>query len=118
MKLAQGEYVALEKIENSYASAPLVAQLYVHGDSLQSYLLAVVVPDPVQLAGIASKILGQPITAEDTATLAKVVKDERVKTHILQTLTKEAKRNGLKGFVISRFLRYQLTDSNTILGLR
>ncbi|KAF9458659.1 hypothetical protein BDZ94DRAFT_1270171 [Collybia nuda] len=98
MKLSQGEYVALEKIENSYASAPLVAQLYVHGDSLQSYLLAVVVPDPVQLASIASKVLGQAVAADDMTALARATKDMRVNTHILQTLTKEAKRNGLKGF--------------------
>jgi long-chain acyl-CoA synthetase len=108
MKLAQGEYVALEKIENSYASAPVVAQLYVHGDSLQSYLLAIVVPDLVQLAGIASKISGKNVSAEDMGALVQAVKDERVKTHILQTLTKEAKRNGLKGCVISKLARFEL----------
>ena len=59
MKLAQGEYVALENIESIYGGSPLVAQLYVHGDGLQSYLIGVAVPDPVQFATLVSRVRGQ-----------------------------------------------------------
>lgn len=34
-KLAQGEYIAPEKIENIYVRSNALAQVYVHGDSLQ-----------------------------------------------------------------------------------
>lgn len=34
-KLAQGEYIAPEKIENIYNRSDPVAQIFVHGDSLQ-----------------------------------------------------------------------------------
>ncbi|XP_051955590.1 long-chain-fatty-acid--CoA ligase 6 isoform X2 [Xyrauchen texanus] len=45
-KLAQGEYISPEKIENIYIRSEPVSQLYVHGDSLQSCLVGIVVPDP------------------------------------------------------------------------
>lgn len=97
MKLAQGEYVALEKIENLFSSIPRIAQLYVHGDSLQSYLVAVVVPDPILLSGIASRILGKKIAPEDEAALSEAIKDPSVNAYYLDELTKEGKRGGLKG---------------------
>ncbi|KAF8358188.1 hypothetical protein PRIPAC_93183 [Pristionchus pacificus] len=45
-KLAQGEYVAPEKIEALYTRVDSVQQVYVDGDSLERWLIAVVVPDP------------------------------------------------------------------------
>ena len=44
-KLSQGEYVAAEKLEILYGASPYVNQIFVHGDSLQNYLIAFVVPE-------------------------------------------------------------------------
>ncbi|KAF9262150.1 long-chain-fatty-acid-CoA ligase [Marasmius fiardii PR-910] len=98
MKLAQGEYVALEKIENTYSASPAVAQLYVHGDPLQPYLLGVVVADPIYLSNVAVSVADMKISPTDLVALEKVCKDERVQERILSVLGKEAQRNGLKGF--------------------
>ncbi|WP_441962509.1 carboxylic acid reductase [Mycolicibacterium houstonense] len=47
LKLAQGEFVTLAKLEAVFGNSPLVHQIYVYGNSAQPYLLAVVVPtDP------------------------------------------------------------------------
>lgn len=44
-KLSQGEYVAPERIEAIIIKSPLIAQCFLHGDSLQSSTVAVIVPD-------------------------------------------------------------------------
>ncbi|VDL58123.1 unnamed protein product [Hymenolepis diminuta] len=44
-KLSQGEYVAPEKIESVYLESRFVTQVFVDGDTEQSYPVAIVVPE-------------------------------------------------------------------------
>ena len=44
LKLSQGEFVTVSKLEAVFGDSPLVRQIYVYGNSARSYLLAVVVP--------------------------------------------------------------------------
>lgn len=97
MKLAQGEYVALEKIENIYSTHPLVQQFFVHGDGLKSYLLAVVVLDPITFAQLAGKISGTRLSEKDVEAMRALCADERVVKAVLADLLREGKKNGLKG---------------------
>ncbi|KAJ7771702.1 hypothetical protein B0H16DRAFT_1514415 [Mycena metata] len=111
MKLAQGEYVALEKVENTYSTCPVVAQMYVHGDSLQSYLVGVVIPDPIQLANIVSTLDGKKA-------LKAACSDPRVVKVIFDQLTQEGRKNNLKGFESLRRIHVSLNmfsvDDNTM----
>ncbi len=50
LKLAQGEFVTLAKLEAVFGNSPLVRQIYVYGNSAHPYLLAVVVPTEDALA--------------------------------------------------------------------
>lgn len=102
MKLSQGEYVALEKVENVYATCPIVQQIMVHGDSLQSFLIAIVIPDPVQLARIASSTWNKPVSEADLPALDRAAKDDKVLKEILDILTKDGIKYGLKGYEFVR----------------
>jgi fatty acid CoA ligase FadD9 len=53
LKLAQGEFVTLAKLEAVFGNSPLVRQIYVYGNSSQPYLLAVVVPTDVNASKAA-----------------------------------------------------------------
>ena len=55
-KLSQGEYVAPEKIENVYIKSKYVALVFVCGDSMRDYNVAVVVPDREGLLDLAGEL--------------------------------------------------------------
>jgi fatty acid CoA ligase FadD9 len=44
LKLSQGEFVTVSKLEAAFGDSPLVRQIYIYGNSARPYLLAVVVP--------------------------------------------------------------------------
>ncbi|KFV92532.1 PREDICTED: long-chain-fatty-acid--CoA ligase 5 isoform X1 [Fulmarus glacialis] len=90
-KLAQGEYIAPEKIENVYIRSAPVAQVFVHGESLRSFLIGIVVPDPETLPEFAAK-LGIKGSYED------MCKNPAVKKAILEDMVRLGKQAGLKSF--------------------
>ncbi|NXJ08442.1 ACSL5 ligase, partial [Odontophorus gujanensis] len=90
-KLAQGEYIAPEKIENVYIRSVAVAQVFVHGESLRSCLIGIVVPDAETLPEFAAK-LGVKGSYED------ICKNPAVKKAILEDLVRLGKAAGLKSF--------------------
>ncbi|CAG8729535.1 3916_t:CDS:2, partial [Racocetra fulgida] len=91
-KLAQGEYIAPEKIENVYCKHELVAQAFVYGESLQTSLVAIIVPDRDAL------ILWAKQNNLGEHSFEKLCELPETKKHILQTLVNHGKKNELKGF--------------------
>jgi len=117
MKLAQGEYISLEKVEDVYSRIPITMQVFVHGNSLKSYLIGVVVPDPVQFAAFASRVLNRRVDAADTQGLSELCRDTRIVDGLLKELNKSA-ANSLKGFEQLKRIHLSLdpfsVDENTL----
>jgi long-chain acyl-CoA synthetase len=94
LKLAQGEYVSPERIENVYmANTNIIAQAYVHGDSTQAFLVSVFGIDPVAFAPFASGILKRTINPEDLEAVKAAAKDIRVRKAVITELEKIGKKN-------------------------
>ncbi|GIX87467.1 hypothetical protein CDAR_30822 [Caerostris darwini] len=90
-KLAQGEYIAPEKIENIYLSSQYVSQIFVHGESLQSCLVAIIVPDKEVLVSWCKEKGVQ-------GTWEQICRNKSVKELILNDITHLGKKAGLKSF--------------------
>jgi len=52
----KGEYLAPEKLEQALVTSPLVQQIFVYGDSFQSHLVAIIVPEPASITALAKEL--------------------------------------------------------------
>ena len=97
-KLAQGEYISPEKVENILSRNKYIAQAFVEGNSLRASLMAVIVPDFEVLKRWAKE---QSIEFEEEADLCK---EPRVKELIMDQLKSFGSKGSgeLRGFEIPR----------------
>ncbi|KAM3273766.1 hypothetical protein ACQJBY_043141 [Aegilops geniculata] len=95
-KLAQGEYIAPEKIENVYAKCKFIAQCFIYGDSFNSFLVAIVAVEPDVLKAWAAS---QGIQSED---LRQLCADPRAKAAVLADMDSIGKEAQLRGFEFAK----------------
>src|ERR1700761_8010993 len=96
LKLAQGEFVTLAKLEAVFGNSPLVRQIYVYGNSAHPYLLAVVVP---------------------TEEALKRVDLDALKALIADSLQNVAKEAGLQSYEVPRDFIIETTPFTLENGL-
>lgn len=100
-KLAQGEYVTPERIENLYQSAcaSVLSQCFIHGDSLQTFLVAILGVDINALKNLLKPHVGTTLdTLNDEEVLSIVNSDVKLKKHVLRFLNDQVRNEGLQGF--------------------
>ncbi|RIA86944.1 hypothetical protein C1645_828502 [Glomus cerebriforme] len=91
-KLAQGEYIAPEKIEQIYLRNLLLAQLFVYGEPIRSELVGIAVPNPELFVPWANKLLGENYEFEE------LVKNKKVCDALLESINQVGIKYGLNGF--------------------
>lgn len=106
LKLAQGEYISPERIENVFlANCGWLATAYVHGDSHQSFLVGIFGVAPDGFSVFASKVLGEKIEATDADKLEAAAQDVRVRKAALKELEKVARKNKFNSYEKLKSLR-------------
>ncbi|KAJ3343200.1 long-chain fatty acid-CoA ligase [Entophlyctis luteolus] len=96
VKLANGEYIALEKLESNYKTSKFVQNICVHADSDQSYAIAIVQPIEKEIRDV-SVSLGLYSEAEAAnVDFGVLCARKEVKAAVLSSLKDVAKSTGLK----------------------
>ncbi|GAA5825193.1 hypothetical protein JCM3770_002345 [Rhodotorula araucariae] len=90
VKLAGGEYIALERLESLYSSCEYAARIMVHADSSANRPMAVIFPHEQNLKTLASSL---GVSGE----LGTLVHDAKVRDAVLKSLNASGKKAGLKG---------------------
>jgi long-chain acyl-CoA synthetase len=114
-KLSQGEYVAAEKLEGVFIRSPYIAQVFVYGDSLKSYLVAIVVPDMETLVPWAKQHLKKFSEKDLNAkTLCASPQVNHLIMSEMQNLAHEAK---LRGFEVVKAVYLENEEFSVDNGL-
>ncbi|XVF10422.1 hypothetical protein REPUB_Repub07fG0181500 [Reevesia pubescens] len=90
-KLSQGEYVAVENLENIFGVVSDIDSIWIYGNSFESFLVAVVNPNMQALERWAA---GNGISGD----FDSICQNPKAKEYILGELSKIGKEKKLKGF--------------------
>ncbi|KAF9618110.1 hypothetical protein IFM89_000069 [Coptis chinensis] len=94
-KLSQGEYVAVEKLENTFGQCPLITAIWVYGNSFESFLVAVVVPDRKALDDWAA-------AHHENGEFRSMCENPKARKYILDELNSTGQKQKIKGFEMLR----------------
>ena len=112
MQLSQGEYVAPEKIEDVYGRSRFISQLFVYGDSFESFLVAVVLLDNDFVKKWAS---GEGSSA---GAMGSDAFNDKLREVVFEDMTREGKKRGLMSFEQVKaidFIKEAFTIENGLL---
>jgi len=96
-KLAQGEYVAAEELENTFKKSKYISQMWIYGNSFHTTLVAVIVPehDTIMAWCQHNGVSGD---------FSEAVKDKKVYTLIENSIKEIAKTDKVAGFKVPKDL--------------
>ncbi|KAA0186501.1 Long-chain-fatty-acid--CoA ligase 5 [Fasciolopsis buskii] len=113
-KLAQGEYVAAEKVECVYQRCNLITHILVDGDSRSTFAVAVVVPqmEPLRALlnhGRSGSGSRRSSTSSVDLTDKELCNSLEARKLVLEKMNKVARERNLKGFELAKNV-YLTTD--------
>ena len=97
-KLQQGEYISPEKIENIYSGCKYIEQIFIYGEPLKTFLVAVIYPKSHDVIDFL-KSKNIEVTKEN---YKDHFENKDLKAEIIKELDKFGRSNGLKGFELPK----------------
>ena len=96
--MQQGEYISPEKIENIFSNCKYIEQIFIYGDSLQNYLIAIIYPK----AHDVIEFLKTKNIDANKDNYKDYFEDEDLKTNIIKELDTYGRKSDLKGFELPK----------------
>ncbi|XP_057550300.1 probable CoA ligase CCL6 [Amaranthus tricolor] len=90
-KLSQGEYIAVENLESIYLRCNLITSIWVYGNSFESFLVAVVVPERKAVEDWAAN-------NNQTGDFKTLCGNTKARKYFLDELNSTAQKHKLRGF--------------------
>ena len=97
-KLQQGEYISPEKIENIFSGCKFIEQIFIYGESLQNYLIAIIYPKSHDVIEFLKNRDGN-VSKEN---YKDYFEDQELKTEIIKEMDKFGRKSDLKGFELPK----------------
>jgi len=110
-KLSQGEYVAAELVESIYAKNKFIENVFIYGDSLQSAVVAIIVPDKEVLEEWAKQ------NGFENKSFQELCEDPKVIAMVSKDTVNTARQFKLKGFEIARAVHLEHDPFSEAKGL-
>lgn len=96
----------------------MILQILIHGDSLESTLVVISIPDPETFLPFANAIAGTQIKPGDGKGLLTLCEDPKVKAAYLKELQSAGRAEGLNGFELAKRVHLTLdafsVDNNMV----
>ncbi|KGN61759.1 long chain acyl-CoA synthetase 2 [Cucumis sativus] len=99
-KLSQGEYVAVENIENIFLQCSLITSIWVYGNSFESFLVGVAVPDQKALEDWAQN-------HNMTGDFKSLCENLKARKYILDELNSNGQKHHLRGFELLKAIHLE-----------
>jgi len=113
IKLAQGEFVVIEEVENAYCTCPIVSQIFVYGDPLREFLVAIVEPDQKELR----KVWDAVHPGGEEPTVKQMCEDAEVKKKVMEMFNEAHKKSGMTGINRVHDIHFDPEGFNTENGV-
>jgi len=114
IKLSQGEFVAVARLEALYAKSQLIHQIYLYGSSERAFLLGIVVPTDDLIAALTQGRDPASVTSAIAASLLEVAHENQLNSYeiprdfLIETQPFSLENGLLSG--VGKFLRPRLKE--------
>ncbi|KAH9375908.1 hypothetical protein HPB48_012548 [Haemaphysalis longicornis] len=112
IKLQYGEYISLGHVESILKTCPLVDNVFTYGDSLRTYLVALVAPNLQHL-----QLLARDLGKKESATLQELCDDPQLTHTVAESIMSHAAANGLHKTEVPRKVKLCAEQWNPDSGL-